>query len=101
MRPRIRLFTVPRRLSLGPADDVEAQWTVCSPQTVSGFSATAYYFGRKLHKELGVPVGLINSSWGGTPVGAWTSIKAQQAVPEIGPLLKNLGLREKASLPHF
>ena len=46
-------------------------WKVCTPQTVPGFSAVLYYFGQRLHKELDVPVGLINSSWGGSPIEPW------------------------------
>jgi len=59
------------------------------PDTVAGFSATAYFFGRDLHKELNVPVGLINSSWGGTPIQAWTSLETQQALPELRPMLES------------
>lgn len=54
-------------------DDVEARWEVCSPETVKGFSAVLYYFGRQLHQDLKVPMGLIHSSWGGTPIAAWIS----------------------------
>jgi sialate O-acetylesterase len=65
-------------------------WQVCSPETVASFSATAYFFGRELHRELKLPVGLINSSWGGTPIQAWTSVKAHAAVPELQPMLPAL-----------
>ena len=65
--PGIRLFYVPRTTAASPQSDVEAEWQVCSPQTVGRFSGVSYYFGRRLHEELGVPVGLIHSSWGGTP----------------------------------
>ncbi|GAB4138606.1 MAG: sialate O-acetylesterase [Planctomycetaceae bacterium] len=85
--PKIRMFTVSRATSVAPAADCNGRWTICSPQTVGGFSATAYFFGRKLHRELGVPVGLINTSWGGTPVEAWTSLQAQKANPAIAPVL--------------
>jgi sialate O-acetylesterase len=54
-------------------DDVNGRWVTCSPGTVRNFSAVAYYFGRQLHRDLNVPVGLIHSSWGGTPAEAWTS----------------------------
>ncbi len=76
--PQIRMFTVPRGGAAEPRDDVEGQWRVCSPQTVGRFSATAYFFGRKLHQELNVPVGLINSSVGGTPIEYWTSRQVQE-----------------------
>lgn len=71
--PRIRLFAVRRKTAPdGPQADCEGSWTECSPKTVPGFSAVGYYFGRKLRQELKVPVGLINSSWGGTPAESWT-----------------------------
>jgi sialate O-acetylesterase len=69
----IRLFTVTRNTSLEPLDDFTGQWTECIPENVANFSATAYYFGRMLQKALGVPVGLINSSWGGTRIEPWMS----------------------------
>ena len=76
--PLIRLFTVPNIAALAPQTDVGAAWSACSPQTVSNFSAVAYFFGRDLQKALppGTPIGLINSSWGGTPAQSWTSIEA-------------------------
>jgi len=85
--PQIRHVTIARRPAETPQDDCVGQWQVCSPETVGGFSATAFFFGRELHRELGVPVGLINSSWGGTPVEAWAGVKAQQAHEELKPML--------------
>ena len=70
----IRLFTVPRAASIIPLADCEGRWAECSPATVSGFSATAYFFGRSLYQKLHVPIGLIHSSWGGTPAEAWTGM---------------------------
>jgi sialate O-acetylesterase len=70
--PNIRLFHVPKVQTKEPARDVKAEWKVCAPAAVPGFSAVLYYFGLRLHKELGVPVGLINSSWGGSPIEPWT-----------------------------
>jgi sialate O-acetylesterase len=70
--PRIRLFHVPKKQAKEPAGDVSATWRVCSPETVRHFSGVLYYFGLKLHQELEVPVGLINSSWGGSPIEPWT-----------------------------
>ena len=70
--PRIRLFYVPRKISTLPQNDVDAEWEICSPETIGSFSAVAYYFGRKIHSELDVPVGLINSNWGGTRIEPWT-----------------------------
>jgi len=69
----IRLFTVERVKSLEPADDFTGSWLECTPENVANFSATAYFFGKMLQQALGVPVGLINSSWGGTRIEPWIS----------------------------
>ncbi len=71
--PDIRLFTVARNFSVNKLNDVSGSWATCTPQSAATFSATAYFFGKKLHQELGVPIGLINSSWGGTPAESWIS----------------------------
>ena len=84
--PRIRLFQVARDTAFVPQDDVDASWQVCSPATVSGFSAVAYYFGRRLHRELRVPVGLLHSSWGGTRIEPWTDLASLR---ELAPTLPN------------
>src|SRR5689334_16676994 len=77
---RIRLFTVKHSTSEHPLDDVEAQpWAACTPESAREFSAVAYYFGRDLHERLGIPIGLIESNWGGTPAEAWTSLDALSA----------------------
>jgi sialate O-acetylesterase len=93
--PEIRLFTVAKRTSLTPLDDVEGRWAVCSPDTVGSFSAVAYFFGRELHGRLGVPVGLIHSSWGGTPAEAWTSREALSAEPTLAPMVVALDASAK------
>lgn len=69
--PEIRLFSVFQATSLYPQDHLTGEWTVCTPETMRSFSAIAYLFAKKLYKELGVPIGLINSSWGGTPAETW------------------------------
>jgi len=71
--PLVRLFTVANVTSPTPLNDTKGEWTVASPESVGRFSAVGYFFGRELHKNLKVPIGLINSSWGGTPAEAWTS----------------------------
>ncbi len=70
---QIRLFTVERAKSLTVTSDFEGEWKACVPENVVDFSATAYYFGRMIQQALGVPVGLINSSWGGTRIEPWIS----------------------------
>ena len=63
--PEIRLFTAARNIQFEPVDDVESgEWEECSPTTISGFSAVGYFFGRHIHTETGVPIGLLNTSWG-------------------------------------
>jgi sialate O-acetylesterase len=81
--PMIRHFTVQHAVASRPQNDVKGKWVVCSPKTVDKFSAVAYFFGRELHRVLGVPVGLIDSSVGGTPAEAWTSRSALEADPEL------------------
>lgn len=71
--PEIRCFTVSRSVSIKPEKDCEGSWQKCSPETAKNFSAAAYFFARKIHQELEIPVGLIHSSWGGTPAESWTS----------------------------
>jgi sialate O-acetylesterase len=71
--PDIRLFTVEKRISSRPREDVKGIWEVSSPATAKNFSAVGYFFGKQLNETLDVPVGLINTSWGGTPSEAWTS----------------------------
>ncbi len=69
----IRLFTVSRDKSLEPIEDLTGLWLECKPENVSEFSATAYFFGKMIQQVLDVPVGLINSSWGGTRIEPWIS----------------------------
>lgn len=68
---QIRLFTVKRATSLEPLENVEGQWAEASPATVRDFSATAYFFGKKLNTLLNIPIGLIHTSWGGSTVETW------------------------------
>jgi sialate O-acetylesterase len=81
--PNIRMFTVKRKVSAKPLAEAEGRWVVCSPQTVGGFSAVGYFFARDLHQKLGVPVGMIHTSWGGTPAQAWTSLEGFGTDPEL------------------
>jgi sialate O-acetylesterase len=88
--PDIRMFTVARSVSGIPVNDVKASWVACSPQSVPAFSATAFYFGRKLYNELKVPIGLINSCWGGTPIESWISGKVLVNDSDFVKTVKNL-----------
>jgi sialate O-acetylesterase len=85
--PEIRLFYVPRKPSPVPVEDVEAKWVVCTPESVKEFSAVLYYFGRQLHQDLKVPMGLIHSSWGGTPIASWISGPSLTGNPSLAPFL--------------
>ena len=70
--PNIRFFHIPRTTAANPQDDCPGNWTACDSNQLRSFSAVAYFFGKKLNKELNVPIGLIEASWGGTPVEVWT-----------------------------
>ena len=84
--PQLRMFKESSGVSTQPQFIGAGKWEVCTPETVGGFSGTAYFFGRELHQVLKVPVGLINSSVGGTPVESWTSMEAQKDFKELKPL---------------
>ena len=85
--PQMRLFSVPRKTADTPQETVEAQWQVTTPETIPNFSAVAYFFGRELYARLDVPIGLIHTSWGGTPSEAWTSLEKLQETPAAKPIL--------------
>jgi sialate O-acetylesterase len=78
---QIRLYTVSKKIALTPEEDVQGSWTECRPETARNFSAIGYFFGRKIHKDLNVPIGLIHSSWGGTVVETWISKDALKDEP--------------------
>jgi sialate O-acetylesterase len=85
--PQIRLFTVEHASSGALREDVKGSWKVCSPGSVKDFSAVAYYFGKDLHQDLKIPVGMIASSWGGTPVEDWIPRPALDQQPDFARLL--------------
>ncbi|MHC4248916.1 MAG: sialate O-acetylesterase, partial [Planctomycetota bacterium] len=74
--PDVRLFQVPKKIAHEPQRTCEASWRVCAPESVAGFSAVGFFFGRHLNRELDIPIGLIQSAWGGTVAEAWTSAEA-------------------------
>ena len=85
--PNIRLFNVPgHTTSPLPQEEGKGNWQECSPKTSSGFSAVGYFFGRRLQKELEVPVGLIGSNWGGTRIEPWTTLAGFESVPELSKI---------------
>ena len=99
--PMIRLFSVNHQSAALPEEDPKGEWRVCSPQTVGGFSAVGYFFGRELHQSLHVPVGLIDSSWGGTPAEAWTPLAAMFADVELRSIVMDYAkdMMKSAKLP--
>ncbi|HEX9795139.1 MAG TPA: sialate O-acetylesterase [Planctomycetota bacterium] len=95
--PGIRYFDVAHAVSIDEQEDCQGQWKVCSPDTISAFSAAGYFFGRALHRELEVPVGLVGCNWGGTLAEAWTSAEGLDAVPDFGPFVA--GVRKARANP--
>ncbi len=84
--PEIRTFLVPRVAAETPQKECGGTWVVCSPETAGAFSAAAYFFGRELHQSLKTPVGLINSSYGGTTIETWISMPPQEGVKKFEPV---------------
>jgi len=97
--PRIRMFTERSAASATEQTAPRGEWVVCAPDTVGTFSATAYFFGRELHRALDVPVGLINSSVGGTPIESWIAPGAQTAAPELKGFFESARNAKKAADP--
>lgn len=98
--PNIRLFLVTKTAADSPRDTVpvnasDGHWQVCTPKTVAmggwnGFSAVGYFFARDLQQSVHVPIGLIESDWGGTIAEAWTSARALSAMPDFQPAVASL-----------
>jgi sialate O-acetylesterase len=88
--PMIRHIKVPLVPSTVPLDNFQSAWQVCSPETAGGFTACGYFMARKLQKELDVPVGLINSSWGGTRIEPWTPPVGFQRVDALQSIYQSV-----------
>ena len=91
--PAIRLLQVEKTTGLSPQSDLKVSggsWKVCSPASIPGFSATAYFFGRNLFQNLHIPIGLIHTSWGGTVVEAWTSEQALERMPDFANVISEI-----------
>ena len=91
--PQIRHLKVPRKSSSTPKKDQAGRWQVCSPDTVANFTATGYYFAKRLQQELDVPIGLLGSNWGGTRIEPWTPIEGFAKVPELQGILQDVEQR--------
>ena len=87
---RIRFFYIPKATADFPQEDVRAKWVVCNPEAMKSFSAIGYFFGKKLNEKLGVPMGLINSNWGGTPAEVWVPQDKVISNPTLANAAKKL-----------
>ncbi|MDP4174962.1 MAG: sialate O-acetylesterase [Bacteroidota bacterium] len=88
--PNIRLFTLIKEISAKKQFNCSGKWEVSAPEKAAKFSATAYFFGKKLNRDLNIPIGLINTSWGGTPVESWMSKNALDTLKEFNGLSAKL-----------
>jgi len=86
--PNIRLFMAKKQIATDPLSDTQGRWQECSPEAVKDFSGVGYFFGREIHKKLNVPIGLIQSAWGGTPIESWMSVSALRSDPDFLPIYK-------------
>lgn len=93
---QLRFYYVPRVGSATPVKNVKAEWTPCTPDTAKGFSAVAYFFGRALRHDLNIPIGLLHTSWGGTPAEAWTPIEKLRELKDL-PELQRIVARHDAA----
>ena len=96
--PQLRMFVILPQLSINPESSFRrGSWEICNPKTVKNFSAVAYFFGRELHQTLKRPVGLINASWGGTRIEAWSNIDTLKDLPFRNTNQEEFNTAEKAS----
>ncbi len=97
--PNIRLFTVTKKVADRPQEDCVGNWASCTPQTVPYFSAVGYFFGRELHEKLDIPIGLIHTSWGGTPAESWTSAGVLKQLEDYSEVIEKMDLLKKDPAP--
>ncbi len=93
--PKIRLISVPKNGTQEPQSDFKGKWEACTPETVKGFSAVGYFFGRQIHQTIGVPVGLIDDSWGGSAAEAWVRRDRLAADPKFKGMIADWDKLEK------
>jgi sialate O-acetylesterase len=96
--PAIRLLHIRKATALQPQADVELEqngWQVCTPSTVPEFSAVGYFFGRELNRKLNIPVGLINTTWGGTIAEAWTGSESLEYMPAFREAIQIINEQSK------
>jgi sialate O-acetylesterase len=87
--PALRMISVPQVASQKPLTEFKGQWEACTPEVAKRFSAVGYFFGRQLHQTLGIPIGLIDNSWGGSAAEAWVRRDVLEQHERYGPLLKS------------
>ncbi len=94
--PLIRLITIPHKISYEIQDNFEGNgWMICNPKNIKDFSAVAYFFGRELHNKLNIPIGLINTSFGGSPIEAWSSIDCLEKHKKYKKLREEMNYKSK------
>lgn len=103
-RPLIRLLKVPKVKPAAPGKDIAAQWVVCTPESLDKikFSATGFFFARKIQDEIKVPIGVIDSTWGGTRIEPWTPPEAFDAFPSLAEFtaaVRTPGAKAQGSVP--
>lgn len=99
-RPLVRFFNVPNTARPEPQHDAAGAWVASTPETFGSFSAVAYHFAAELQEALGVPVGVIDATWGGTPVEAWTSRETLASLDEARPILERAAASPRPEHPH-
>ncbi len=90
--PEIRMLKIENKTSFSPLSNVQTRggWAICDPQTVRNFSAAAYFFAKNLFDDKHIPIGIINSTWGGTVAEAWTSGDALKTMPAFAPFINSI-----------
>lgn len=96
--PNIRFFDVARAIAPGTSKEYAGEWKVTSPTTADQFSATAYFFARELNQQLNIPIGIIGSNWGGTPVEAWMS---RDKILQLNEFEKELAALSKENIEKY
>lgn len=98
--PAIREMKIAHLTAATPQGDVKSAWQICSPETVGGFTAAGYFMARELNRTLGVPIGLLNSSWGGTRIEPWTPLEGFGAVPALAAIHAQVLMTLPTSAPY-
>lgn len=98
--PLVRHFKAPKNFKPSPQDDINAKWEMTTPESIGGQSALAYFFGRRIHQALKVPVGMINSSWGGTRIEPWTPACGFEDLPALEGIKNRVDMATPSTSVH-